>query len=140
MVLLIIFTLLVEVQPQRLSAQVWLTATPASVQKDTNTAQLRYDRPTDAQGADQSHYNSVLNQRLSAQVWLTATPASVQKDTNTAQLRYDRPTDAQGADQSHYNSVLNQSSDDVLTEVNYSSCQVETTSLLTSSVCSKKHG
>ncbi|XP_051768211.1 uncharacterized protein LOC127522382 [Ctenopharyngodon idella] len=32
------------------------------------------------------------------------------------------------------------SSDDVLTEVNYSSCQVETTSLLTSSVCSKKHG
>ncbi|KAK9966779.1 hypothetical protein ABG768_003871 [Culter alburnus] len=32
------------------------------------------------------------------------------------------------------------SSDDLLTEVNYSSCQVETTSLLTSSVCSKKHG
>ncbi|XP_067244930.1 uncharacterized protein [Chanodichthys erythropterus] len=35
----------------------------------------------------------------------------------------------------HFNS-----SDDLLTEVNYSSCQVETTSLLTSSVCSKKHG
>ncbi|XDV51356.1 hypothetical protein PO909_020242 [Leuciscus waleckii] len=32
------------------------------------------------------------------------------------------------------------SSDDVLTEVNYSSCHVETTSLLTSSVCSAKHG
>ncbi|XDV51351.1 hypothetical protein PO909_020238 [Leuciscus waleckii] len=32
------------------------------------------------------------------------------------------------------------SSDDVLTEVFYSSCQVETTSLLTSSVCSAKHG
>ncbi|KAK7119167.1 hypothetical protein R3I94_021123 [Phoxinus phoxinus] len=32
------------------------------------------------------------------------------------------------------------SSDDVLTEVIYSSCHVETTSLLTSSVCSAKHG
>ncbi|CAM4731664.1 unnamed protein product [Leuciscus chuanchicus] len=33
-----------------------------------------------------------------------------------------------------------QGSDDVLTEVFYSSCHVETTSLLTSSVCSAKHG
>ncbi|XP_058647870.1 uncharacterized protein LOC131549582 isoform X2 [Onychostoma macrolepis] len=32
------------------------------------------------------------------------------------------------------------SSADVLTELNYTSCQLETTSLLTSSVCSSKHG
>ncbi|XP_051769352.1 uncharacterized protein LOC127522989 isoform X4 [Ctenopharyngodon idella] len=62
MVLLIIFTLLLEVQPQRLSDQVWLTASLASVQKDPNTAQLRYDIPTDSH-SDQSHYNSVLNQK-----------------------------------------------------------------------------
>ncbi|XDV51362.1 hypothetical protein PO909_020248 [Leuciscus waleckii] len=58
LLILLIFTLLLKVQPQRLSDQVWLTASPASVQKDSNTA-LRYDRPTDA---DHSHYNTVLNQ------------------------------------------------------------------------------
>ncbi|XDV51363.1 hypothetical protein PO909_020249 [Leuciscus waleckii] len=59
LLILLIFTLLLKVQPQRLSDQVWLTASPASVQKDSNTA-LRYDRPTDA---DHSHYNTVLNQK-----------------------------------------------------------------------------
>ncbi|XP_056104483.1 uncharacterized protein LOC130083481 [Rhinichthys klamathensis goyatoka] len=58
LLILLIFTLLLEIQPQRLSDQVWLTASPASVQKDSNTTQLRYDRPTDA---DNSHNNTVFN-------------------------------------------------------------------------------
>ncbi|XP_048029268.1 uncharacterized protein LOC125256956 isoform X2 [Megalobrama amblycephala] len=74
MVLLIIFTLLLEVQPQRLSAQVWTTATSASMQKDTNAAQLRYERPTDAQGADQSHYNSALNRKERPVITVTHDP------------------------------------------------------------------
>jgi len=46
------------VSPTGLSDQVWLTASPASVQKDSNTTKLRYDRPTDV---DNSHNNTVFN-------------------------------------------------------------------------------
>ncbi|XP_067287614.1 uncharacterized protein [Pseudorasbora parva] len=63
LLVLFIFTLFLEVHPQRLSDQVWLTASPASVQKDTSTAQLRYDRPTDTHRADRSHDITVLLQK-----------------------------------------------------------------------------
>ncbi|XP_051529384.1 uncharacterized protein LOC127426550 [Myxocyprinus asiaticus] len=63
LLIFLVFQLFVKVQPQTgLTDQSWLTMSPASVFKESDTVQPKHDRPKDAMRSNENHTMTVISQ------------------------------------------------------------------------------